>query len=72
MKSGKAGGLTQWAKKAMKIRDMVSDEGKLPRDWKLNTLSPIYKGKGDLLECGSYWMIKLLEGFEEMFFWLGE
>ena len=31
------------------------------REWELSTLIPIYKGKGDPMECGSYRAIKLLE-----------
>ena len=30
-------------------------------EWELSTLIPIYKGKGDPMECGSYRAIKLLE-----------
>ena len=33
----------------------------MPQEWELNTLIPIYKGKGDPMECGSYRAIKLLE-----------
>ena len=36
-------------------------EGKLPADWMLSCLIPIYKGKGDPLCCGSHRAIKLLE-----------
>ena len=36
-------------------------ERKIPDDWQRSTLVPIYKGKGDPLECGSYRAIKLLE-----------
>ena len=36
-------------------------EGKIPEDWKKSVLIPVYKGKGDPLECGSYRGIKLLE-----------
>lgn len=73
MKSGKAGGPTELVgemiraagqagvKKMTEICNMVVNEGKIPRDWELSTLVPIYKGKGDPLECGSYRAIKLLE-----------
>jgi len=30
-------------------------------DWKSSVILPIYKGKGDPMECGSYKGIKLLE-----------
>jgi len=36
-------------------------EGCIPEDWKSNVILPIYKGKGDPMECGSYTGIKLLE-----------
>ena len=36
-------------------------EGSIPEDWKSSVVLPIYKGKGDLMECGSYRGIKLLE-----------
>jgi len=36
-------------------------EGCIPEDWKSSVILPIYKGKGDPMECGSYRGIKLLE-----------
>jgi len=36
-------------------------EGCIPADWKSSVILPIYKGKGDPMECGSYRGIKLLE-----------
>ena len=36
-------------------------EKKIPKDWQLSTLIPIYKGKGDPMQCGSYRAVKLLE-----------
>ena len=36
-------------------------EGCIPQDWKSSVVLPIYKGKGDPMECGSYRGIKLLE-----------
>ena len=39
----------------------VVRERRMPDDWKRSILVPIYKGKGDPLECGSYRAIKLLE-----------
>jgi len=32
-----------------------------PEDWKSCVVLPVYKGKGDPMECGSYRGIKLLE-----------
>ena len=39
----------------------VIRERKIPEDWKKSVILPIFKGKGDPLECGSYRAIKLLE-----------
>jgi len=36
-------------------------EGSIPEDWKSRMLLPIYKGKGDAMECGSYRGINLFE-----------
>ena len=36
-------------------------EGSIPEDWKSSVVLPIYKGKDDPRECGSYTGIKLLE-----------
>jgi len=49
---------TQW------ILDLCSGivkEGSIPDDWKSSVVLPIYKGKGDPMECGFYRGIKLLE-----------
>ena len=50
--------VTQW------IYDLcngIVKEGCIPEDWKSSVVLPIYKGKGDPMECGSYRGIKLLE-----------
>jgi len=47
-----------------KILDLcngIVKEGCIPEDWKSSVVLPIYKGKGDTMECGSYRVIKLLE-----------
>ena len=36
-------------------------EGSIPEEWKSSVVLPVYKGKGDPMECGSYRGIKLLE-----------
>jgi len=36
-------------------------EGCIPEDWKSRVILPIYTGKGDPMECGSYRGTKLLE-----------
>ena len=73
MKAGKAGGpskvvgemLKAAGKKGIKrlteLCNQMVREGAIPREWELSTLIPIFKGKGDLIECGSYRAVKLLE-----------
>jgi len=39
----------------------IVKEGCFPEDWKSSVVLPIYRGKGDPMECGSYRGIKLLE-----------
>jgi len=39
----------------------IVKEGSIPEDWKSSVVLPIYKGKGDPMECGFYRGIKLLE-----------
>ncbi len=39
----------------------IVDEGESPEDWKNSITVPIYKGKGDALECGKYRGVRLLE-----------
>ena len=46
------------------IMDLVNNiirEGYIPSKWKDSVLIPLYKGKGDPLDCGSYRGVKLLE-----------
>ena len=33
----------------------------MPNDWALNVLVPIFKGKGDAMNCMAYKEVKLLE-----------
>src|SRR4029077_17641644 len=42
-------------------------DGKIPDDWKRSWMVPVYKGKGDALECSSYRGIKLLEHAMKVF-----
>ena len=49
---------TQWL---LDLCNGIAKEGCIPEDWKSSVLLPIYKGKGDPMECGSYRGIKLLK-----------
>ena len=50
---------TQWI---LDLCNGMVKEGSIPEDWKSSVVLPIYKGKGDPMECGSsYRGIKLLE-----------
>jgi len=39
---------------------VLNAEG-MPNDWKTSVVVPIFKGKGDILNCGTYRGVKLLE-----------
>ena len=41
--------------------NLIVAQGRIPDDWKSSILLPVFKGKGDSMECGSYRAIKLLE-----------
>ena len=49
---------TQWI---LDVCNGTVKEGCIPEDWKSSMVLPIYKGKGDPMECGSYRGITLLE-----------
>jgi len=49
---------TQWI---LDLCNSIVKEGCIPEDWKSSMLFPVYKGKGDPMECASYRGIKLLE-----------
>jgi len=49
---------TQWI---LDLCSVIVKEGCIPEYWKSSVVLPIYKGKGDLMECWSYRGIKLLE-----------
>jgi len=49
---------TEWI---LDLCNGIVKEGSVPEDWKSSVVLPIYKGKGDPMECGSYRGIKLLE-----------
>ena len=43
------------------LRNGIVKEGSIHEDWKSSVVLPIYRGKGDPMEYGSYREIKLLE-----------
>ena len=49
---------TQWI---LDLCNGIVKKGNIPEDWKSSVVLPIYKGKGDPMEYGSYRGIKLLE-----------
>ena len=73
LKNEKAGGPTGVEGELMKavgwkivnrlteLFNKIIKENEILKDWQLSTLIPIYKGKGDPMECGSYRGVKLLE-----------
>ena len=73
MKKGKAAGCSAISTDMIKVLEesglnmmqemlnCVWEEEKMPEDWKKSEIIPIYKQKGDPLECGNYRGIKLLE-----------
>jgi len=42
---------TQWI---LDLCNGIVKEGCIPEDWKSSMVLPIYKGKGDTMECGPY------------------
>ena len=49
---------TQWI---LDLYNGILKKGSITEDWKSSVVLPIYNGKGDPKECGSYRGIKLLE-----------
>ena len=49
------------------ILKRVWEEEQMPEEWKESEIVPIYKQKGDPLECGNFRGIKLLEHGMKMF-----
>ena len=39
----------------------VLDGRRMPEEWKTSVVIPIFKGKGDVMSCGAYRGVKLLE-----------
>ena len=73
MKSGKATGPSQLSvemidasgeigvKVMMKLCQGVLDGRGMPDEWKTSVIVPIFKGKGDVMSCGLYRGVKLVE-----------
>ena len=43
-----------------KLLNAILKGGRMPAAWRMSILIPIYKGKGDVLDCSNYRGIKLL------------
>ena len=79
MKLGKAGGPTELTSDMLlalgdegvdwltELLNKVWKEEEIPEDWKHSTLIRIFKGKGNILHCGDYRGIKLLEHMMEVY-----
>ena len=48
-------------KMMMELCQRVLDGRGMPGEWKTSVIVPIFKGKGDVISCGSYRGVKLLE-----------
>ena len=44
-----------------KLCQRVFDGKGMPEEWKTSVVVPIFKGKGDVMDCGAYRRVKLLE-----------
>ena len=66
MKSGKAAGSSEVSVKItvkvmMEPCQRVLDGIEMPDKWKTNMIVPIFEEKGNVMSCGSYRGVKLLE-----------
>ena len=73
MKSGKATGISEVSvdmivasgeigvKVMMELCQHILDSREMPDEWKTNVITPIFKGKNDVMSCGSYRGVKLLK-----------
>ena len=73
MKQGKAAGLSEVTtemivaggriaeKVILQLSHRVLDGKRIPDKWKTNVVVPIFQGKGDVMNCGLYRGVKLLE-----------
>ncbi|XP_069995985.1 uncharacterized protein [Penaeus vannamei] len=44
----------------LRQENKIMEEEKIPDEWRKSTLIPIFKNKGDIMECGNYRGIKLI------------
>ena len=44
-----------------KLCQRVLDGKGMPEEWQTSVVVPIFKGKGDVMNCGAYRGVKLLE-----------
>ena len=84
MKSGKATGTSEVSvemivvsgeigvKVMMELCQRVLDGRGMPDEWKTSVIVPIFKGKGDVMSCGSYRGVKLLEHAIKIVEWVLE
>ncbi len=63
----KRAGITGELTRVFRRRRSIVDEGEIPEDWKNSITVPIYKEKGDALECGKYRGVRLLEHGMKLF-----
>ena len=46
--------------KLTELMQKIWREERMPEDWRNSVITPIYKEKGDIQDCGNYWGIKLM------------
>ena len=73
MKAGKAAGPSKvsvemiaasgeiWIDLMVELCQSMLDGRGIPNEWALSVVVPIFKGKGDAMNCGAYKGVKLLE-----------
>ena len=49
----------------MELCQLVLNSRGMPDEWKTSVIVPICKGKGDVMSCGSYREVKLLQHTRE-------
>ena len=50
-----------WVEVMMELRQHVLNGRGMPDEWKTSVIVPIFKGKGDVMSCGSYRGVQLRE-----------